>query len=444
MKAEEIVKKIEACGVVGSGGAGFPTHVKYKTKAETVIVNLAECEPLLRVDQQLAERNAEDLVKGLEFAMQAVSAEEGIIAIKEKYHKAIAKLHPLLKDKMRIEYLRDVYPAGDEFLTIKLTKGKTVPPGSIPISIATVVSNVQTLINVANAMEDKPVIYRTITITGSVKNPVTVTVPIGITYRQLLEKTGNDISDEDAYIDGGPIMGKMLTNLDNSVTKTSGGLVVLPKDHVLIKIKTQSIEQIMRVAKTVCEQCQMCTDLCPRNVIGHRDLKPHMTIRAVNYGKMTESQVIKGAMLCSDCGVCEMYSCPVNISPRRVNQAIKLELQKQGVKYDGALGHEDPIWEARLVPSKQLARRVGLKDYYYMEAPLQEGILEFSKVQIPLKQHVGAPCEPVVKSGDKVNQGDLIAKIREGQLGANVHASISGTVTAVSDNGIIIEKGGVI
>jgi len=443
MRIEDIISKIEACGVVGSGGAGFPTHVKYKTKAETVVVNMAECEPLLRVDQQLAERYAEELIKGLGYAMEAVSAREGIIAVKEKYHKAIDKIRPLLKDGMRIEYLKDVYPAGDEFLTIKLTTGKTVPPGSIPISIGTVVSNVQTLINVANAMEDKPVIHRTITITGNVKHPVTVTVPVGVSYRQLLEKTGNDINGEDAYIDGGPIMGKMLTDLDNSVTKTSGGLVILPKDHVLIKIKTQPMSQIMKIAKTVCEQCQMCTDLCPRNIIGHRDLKPHMTIRAVNYGKMTESQAIKGAMLCSDCGVCELYACPVNISPRRVNQAIKQELQKQGVKYEGALSSEDPMWEARMVPSKQIARRIGLKDYYYLDAPLQEGNLEFDRVQIPLKQHVGAPCEPVVKIGDKVNAGDLIATIREGQLGANIHASIRGTVTAVSDNGIIIEKGGV-
>ena len=443
MKREEIIQKIEAGGVVGSGGAGFPTHVKYKTNAETVVVNMAECEPLLRVDQQLAEQNAEDLVNGLALAMEAVAAKEGIIAVKEKYHKAIDKLQPLLKSGMRIEYLKDVYPAGDEFMTIKMTTGKTVPPGSIPISIATVVSNVQTLINVAKAMEDKPVTHRTITITGNVKNPVTVTVPIGVTFRQLLEKTGNAVNDDDAYIDGGPIMGKMLASLDSSVTKTSGGLVVLPKDHVLIKIKTQPMDQIMRIAKTVCEQCQMCTDLCPRNIIGHRDLKPHMTIRAVNYGKMTESQAIKGAILCSDCGVCEMYACPVNISPRRVNQAIKQELQKQGVKYDGKLSAEDPLWQARMVPSKQMAKRVGLKDYYYLEAPLQEGILEFDRVQIPLKQHVGAPCEPVVKAGDLVKTGDLIATIREGQLGANIHASISGTVTAVSESGIIIEKGGV-
>ena len=443
MNREEIVKKIEACGVVGSGGAGFPTHVKYKTNAERVIVNLAECEPLLRVDQQLAERNAEELIKGLGYAIEAVSAREGIIAVKEKYHKAIDKICPLLKDGMRIENLKDVYPAGDEFMTIKMTTGKTVPPGSIPISINTVVSNVQTLINVANAIEDRPVIHRTITITGNVKNPVTVTVPIGVSYRQLLERTGNDISKEDAYIDGGPVMGKMLTDLDGSVTKTSGGLVVLPKDHVLIKIKNQPMSQIMRIAKTVCEQCQMCTDLCPRNIIGHRDLKPHMTIRAVNYGKVTENQTIKGALLCSDCGVCELYACPVNISPRRVNQAIKQELQKQGVKYDGVLSNEDPMWEARMVPSKQLARRIGLKDYYYLEAPLQEGIIEFDRVHIPLKQHVGAPCEPIVKAGDVVNQGDLIAKIREGQLGANIHASISGTVTAVEGSGIIIEKGGV-
>lgn len=443
MKSEEIIKKVEDGGVVGSGGAGFPTHVKYKTKADTVIVNLAECEPLLRVDQQLAERNAAELIRGLGFAMEAVSAKEGIIAVKEKYHKAVDKLRPLLKEGMRIQYLKDIYPAGDEFMTIKMTTGKTVPPGAIPISIATVVSNVQTLINVANAVDGKPVTHRTITVTGNVKNPVTVTVPIGVTYRQLLEKTGNEISDGDAYIDGGPIMGRMLSSLDGSVTKTSGGLVVLPSEHPLIKIKTQSMSQVMRIAKTVCEQCRMCTDLCPRNIIGHRDLKPHMTIRAVNYGRMTESQVIKGAMLCSDCGVCEMYACPVNISPRRVNQAIKLELQKQGVKYDGAPGREDPLWQARMVPSKQMAKRVGLKDYYHLEAPLQEGTLEFDRVQIPLKQHVGAPCEPVVKPGDAVNAGDLIAKIREGQLGANIHASISGTVAAVSDSGIIIEKGGV-
>src|SRR5512146_2537301 len=118
MKSEDIIKKIEDGGVVGSGGAGFPTHVKYKTKAETVIVNMAECEPLLRVDQQLAERNAEDLIKGLGYAMEAVSAKEGIIAVKEKYHKVIDTLRPLLKPGMRIEYLKDIYPAGDEFMTI--------------------------------------------------------------------------------------------------------------------------------------------------------------------------------------------------------------------------------------------------------------------------------------------------------------------------------------
>jgi Na+-translocating ferredoxin:NAD+ oxidoreductase RnfC subunit len=441
MNSEEIVKKIEAGGVVGAGGAGFPTHVKYKAKADTVIVNLAECEPLLRVDRQLAERYAEELVKGLGFAMEAVSAREGIVAVKEKYHGAIDRLRPLLADRMRVEYLKDIYPAGDEFMVVKMTTGKTVPPGSIPISVATVVSNVQTLINVAGAMEDKPVITRTITVTGNVRNPVTVTAPVGVTYRQLLEGTGNAAGiDEDAYIDGGPIMGKMLDSLDESVTKTSGGLVALPKEHPLIRIKTQPMSQILRIAKTVCEQCQLCTDLCPRNIIGHRDLKPHMTIRAVNYGRMTESQVIKGAMLCSDCGVCELYACPVNISPRRVNQAIKQELAKQGVKYDGALGREDPVWESRLVPSKQIAARIGLKDYYDLEAPLQEGVLEFDRVRIPLKQHVGAPCEPAVRPGDTVNRGDLIAKIREGQLGANIHASISGTVAVVDGGFIIIEK----
>ncbi|MBR0599885.1 4Fe-4S dicluster domain-containing protein [Sinanaerobacter chloroacetimidivorans] len=442
MKKEEILKKIEDYGVVGSGGAGFPTHIKYRTKAETVIVNLAECEPLLRVDQQLAERYGEDLVEGLECAMTAVDAGEGIIALKEKYRKAVQKLEPLLNDRMRIFYLRDVYPAGDEFITIKMATGKSVPPASIPISIGVVVSNAQTLINVARAMKGQPVVTRTITVTGNVKNPVTVTVPIGISYRQLLEMTGNDISGEDAYIDGGPFMGKMLTDLDSTVTKTSGGLVVLPKDHVLVKIKTQPMSHILRVARTVCEQCQLCTDLCPRNIIGHRDLKPHMSIRAVNYGKMTQSQTIKGAILCSDCGVCELYSCPVNISPRRVNQAIKQELVSLGIKYEGVLSNEDPLWNARLVPSRQIANRAGLKNYYHLDAPLLEDLPDVHKVRINLKQHVGVPSEPVVLPGDPVKKGDLIARIKKGQLGANLHASIDGVVSKINDKEITIEKGG--
>lgn len=441
MKSEEIIKSIENAGVVGAGGAGFPTHIKLASKANTVIVNMAECEPLLRVDQLLAATYAEKLIQGLAYAMETTGAIEGIIATKEKYQDAVNQLKRFLRPNMRIVYLPDVYPAGDEFIVIKMVLGVSVPPGGIPINCGIVVSNVQSLINVAEAMEGIPVTLRTLTITGDVPQPLTVEVPIGVSVAQLLEAAGNPLREDQVCIDGGPIMGKIIDAKTAVVTKTTGGLVILPKEHPLIKIKTQPMDQILRIAKTVCEQCQMCTDLCPRNIIGHRDLKPHMSIRAVNYGKISDSALIQGAALCSDCGVCELYACPVNISPRRVNQAIKQELSKQGLKYNGNLEKDDPVWSARLVPSKRIATRMGLKKLYYLEAPYIKLNTDFALVRIPLKQHVGSPCVPVVSVGEAVVRGQLVGKVPEGQLGANIHASIHGTVVKIDEFAITIEGG---
>jgi Na+-translocating ferredoxin:NAD+ oxidoreductase RnfC subunit len=441
VKPEEIIKSVQDAGVVGAGGAGFPTHVKLAAKASTVIVNMAECEPLLRVDQLLGAAYAQQMIAGLSYAMEATGATEGIIATKEKYEDAVSAIRPLLKPNMRIAFMQDVYPAGDEFMVIKMILGDSVPPGGIPINIEVVVSNVQSLINVAGAIEGRPVITRTLTITGEVSHPMTVEVPVGVGVNQLLEATGNRLEVNQVCIEGGPIMGKIIDASTAVVTKTTGGLVILSAEHPLIKIKTQSMEQILRIAKTVCEQCQMCTDLCPRNIIGHRDLKPHMSIRAVNYGKISDSNLIKGASLCSDCGVCELYACPVNISPRRVNQAIKQELARQGVKYDGKLEPDDPVWSARLVPSKRIAIRMGLKKLYYLDAPLGKLPTTFDLVKIPLKQHVGAPCVPVVSLGETVAEGQLIGTIPEGQLGANLHASIQGIIAKIDENAITIQGG---
>lgn len=441
MKPEEIIESIKDAGVVGAGGAGFPTHVKLAAKAETVIVNMAECEPLLRVDQLLGATHAQQLILGLSYAMEATGAQEGVIATKEKYIDAVSAIGPLLKPNMRIAFMQDVYPAGDEFMVIKMVLGESVPPGGIPINIGVVVTNVQSLINVANAVDKKPVLTRTLTITGEVPHPMTIEVPIGVGFDVLLEATGNSLKPDQVCIEGGPIMGKIVDSATTFVTKTTGGLVVLGAEHPLIKIKTQTMDQILRIAKTVCEQCQMCTDLCPRNIIGHRDLKPHMTIRAVNYGKISDSSLIKGATLCSDCGVCELYACPVNISPRRVNQAIKQELAKQGVKYDGKLEADDPVWSARMVPSKRIATRMGLKKFYYQDAPMTHLGTSFNQVRILLKQHVGASCTPCVSIGEAVQAGQMIGTIPEGQLGAKVHASISGVVSGIDDRAITIQGG---
>ena len=153
MEKQQIQEKVRAAGIVGAGGAGFPTHVKMNAEAEIYLVNGAECEPLLMVDQQLADKYAKLMIRGLELSMMATGAKEGVIALKAKYTAAIDALTPLLQSNMRIHILKDVYPAGDEVITIWMATGRRVPPAALPLDVGVVVNNVQTLINVAKAVD---------------------------------------------------------------------------------------------------------------------------------------------------------------------------------------------------------------------------------------------------------------------------------------------------
>ncbi|SDI61179.1 4Fe-4S dicluster domain-containing protein [Desulfosporosinus hippei] len=438
---QEISEKVRKAGVVGAGGAGFPTHVKLSAQAEIVIVNAAECEPLLKTDQQLAARYPEQLIKGLTLAMESTGAQKGIIALKAKYKEAIAALTPYVqtRDNLEIVIMPDIYPAGDEVITIWLTTGRRVPPGGIPLNIGVVVNNVQTLINVAKAVEGTPVTTRTLTVTGAVKNPITVTVPLGTSIREVLELAGGERGDL-AYINGGPMMGSLISDLSAPVTKTTGGLIALPANHMLIERKGMTVDSILRIAKTVCEQCSFCTDLCPRHLIGH-ELPPHRLIRAVNYKNVGDPTLVTSALTCSECGVCEAYACPVGISPLRVNIALKAELRAKGIKYQGELGKVDPMAQHRLVPSARLMDRLRLRPWY-KDAPLSLDKYEPEEVSIKLQQHIGAAAVPVVKVGDRVRVGQLIGDIPEGALGAKLHASLEGTVTQITPQAITIGKGG--
>ena len=435
-----ISTKVREAGVVGAGGAGFPTHVKLAAQAEIVIVNGAECEPLLKTDQQLAARYPEQLIKGLTLAMEATGAKQGIIALKAKYKEAIMALEPYLTEQVQISILPDIYPAGDEVITIWLTTGRRVPPGGIPLNIGVVVNNVQTLINVARAYVGEPVTTRTLTVTGAVKNPITVTVPIGTSLREVLELAGGGIAEDLRYINGGPMMGRLITDLTEPVTKTTGGLIALPKDHLLIERKSKSLETILRIAKTVCEQCSFCTELCPRHLIGH-ELSPHLLIRAVNYKNLGKPSMLTSALTCSECGVCEAYACPVGISPLRVNQALKAELRAKGLKYLGELGNVDPMANHRLIPTSRLMDRLNLRSLY-SEAPLSLENYVPDEVTLKLQQHIGAPAIAKVQVGDVVSQGQVVGEIPEGALGARIHASVSGTVIEVTPQTITVRKGG--
>lgn len=441
VSANDVSTRVREAGVVGAGGAGFPTHVKLTAHAEIVIVNAAECEPLLKTDQQLAARDPELLIKGLHHAMKATGALKGIIALKAKYKATQAALSPYLTDNIQIAIIPDIYPAGDEVIAIWLTTGRRVPPGGIPLNIGVVVNNVQTLMNVARALEGKPVTTRSLTVTGAVKKPVTVTVPIGTSLREVLDLAGGGLGEEDlSYIVGGPVMGTLVTDITMPVTKTTGGLIALPNDHPLIQNKKMELQTVLRIAKTVCEQCSFCTELCPRHIIGH-ELSPHLLIRAVNYNRIGDPQMLTSALTCSECGVCETYACPVGISPRRVNVALKAELRAKGVKYQGEIRKEDPMAQHRLIPSSRLMERMKLRAWY-REAPMTSEIYEPAVVHLKLQQHIGAPAQPVVRVGEVVSKGQVVGEIPEGSLGARVHASINGTVIQVTSHVITLQKGG--
>lgn len=438
--AQTIRERVRAAGVVGAGGAGFPAHVKLQAQVDTFLVNAAECEPMLKVDQQLMAVQAERLIRGVQYAMTATGASAGIIALKEKYQGAINALTPLLPAGIRLHILPDVYPAGDEVLTIWMATGRRVPPAALPVSVGVVVNNVQTVLNIARAVEQQyPVTRRTLTVNGAVASPITLTVPIGMSLRDVLALAGGATVDAPGFINGGPMMGGLITSLDTPVSKTTGGLLVLPKSHALIQRRMQDERTVLSVAKTVCEQCRLCTDLCPRHLIGH-ELSPHLLVRAVNYQQAATPQLLLTALTCSECNVCESVACPVGISPMRINRMLKRELRALNHRYEGPLNPEDEMAKYRLIPVKRLITKLGLSDWYH-DAPLAETDYSTDKTTLLLRQHIGASAIPCVEQGEHVVRGQCVADVPSGALGAPVHASIDGIVSEITEQSITVIRG---
>ena len=439
---EDFLKKVKLAGVVGAGGAGFPTHAKIADGVETIVVNGAECEPLLRVDQQLMEFMADRMIRGLEAFMDATGAKEGVVATKAKYKGGVSALKKVLRtDRIRLHLLDDFYPAGDEHVTVQEVTGRIVPQGGIPLKVGCVVLNVETLINVAEALEGRPVTHKFLTLTGEVESPCTVRIPIGSSVADVLALSGLRETTGLRVIDGGPMMGKLVDSLEQPVTKTTKGLIALPADHPVIRKRTQSCEKIIRQAKSACIQCRYCTDLCPRFLLGH-NLEPHRIMRAIRNAEASP-EVLKMAFACTECGVCEQYACFMDLSPRMVNAMLKQELSRQGIKpNEPPAGQSANIMqEHRKIPVKRLTARLGLARYD-KAAPFLDREYQAKEVRILLKQHVGAAGNPVVQSGQRVKQGDLIAAAPADGLGANIHASISGTVVEVSDRITVVAAEG--
>jgi Na+-translocating ferredoxin:NAD+ oxidoreductase RnfC subunit len=477
--AEQIVEKVKEAGVVGAGGAGFPTHVKIAAQVDTVIGNGAECDPLLRCDQQLMAARAPQIIEGLRLAMQASGAERGVIALKREYTGAVAALQSNIQypipntqhqgENISLHLMESHYPAGDEFVLVYEVTGRLVPEAGLPLHVGCIVQNVGTLFNIAMAQRGIPVTHRLLTVTGAVNEPKTLNLPIGTSIGEAIAWAGGITiprwttrTEEDyAVVVGGPMMGWLAQNLSQPITKTTTGLIVLPRNNVVVRYLGRPLGSWVKRGRSTCDQCRDCTDLCPRYLLGH-NLEPHKVMRSINYGLTEPTAIITAAVLCCECRLCEAYACPLELSPMAYYKEIKRQLAappssppkpalskveglggKEGGQWQNVIHKRSelaphPMREYRRVPVERLIGRLGLSEYEECTCPLDEREYQPRRVTIPLKQHIGAPSQPVVKIGDRVQCGDLIAQIPEGKLGANVHASISGWVEAVTGEHIVI------
>ena len=203
------------------------------------------------------------------------------------------------------------------------------------------------------------------------------------------------------------------------VTKTTNAILVLPKDHLIVAKKQRSSSIDLKRAASICCQCNSCTDLCPRHNLGH-PIDPALFMRAASNQDFRDLNPYIDASFCCSCGVCEMYACPQSLAPRSLLLDMKTGLRN----------------EYRKVPEERLMARLGLTRYD-KDAPMDETLVPIKKVKILLSQHIGAPAQAMVKVGDEVTRGQMIAQPAQG-LSVGIHASICGKVTEVTDRHIII------
>lgn len=441
MEMSKLAEIMKRSGVVGAGGAGFPSYAKLNDKADTIILNCAECEPLLKLHRQVLKNYAFEIMTALTEVAGAVGATNIYIAAKKTYKTTLDALYAQQDSfpNIKIYQLPSVYPAGDEVLTIYGITGRVVPPGSIPISVGVIVYNVETMFNTYYALKDgKPVTSKFVTVAGEVQNPITLKVPLGMTFKELIELAGGATIKEYELICGGPMTGNLAGDYD-VVTKTTNAVLVLPKDHYVITRRKSSVAVDMKRAFAACCQCRMCTDLCPRHMLGH-PIEPHAFMRAVSSGVTADVTPYVNSMFCSQCGLCEMYSCFQGLSPKTLLGVCKSELRKNGVPVprDVQAAPVSPDFDMRRIPMKRLVSRLDLTRYN-IPAVLDDRLIEAKKVKLRLSQHIGAPAVACVKLGDKVELGQVVADAAPGKLSVPIHASITGVVVDVNDKAITLQ-----
>ena len=435
-----LVEQVKLAGVVGAGGGGFPTHVKLAAKADTVIANGAECEPLLHKDAVVMEHHAVEMVQGMQLAMDAVGAKTGIVGIKAKNKHAVEAIEAACKGTpVRVHLLGDYYPAGDEYDLVYTTTGRLIPPTGIPLQVGAVVCNVETFVNVAAAAAGRAVTHKTLTIAGAVREPKTLTVPLGTSLRECIAAAGGPTVADPVLCIGGMLMGETTDKLDRPVIKTTGGVIVLGRDHHVIERKLKPPPIQNAIGKSACDQCRYCTEYCPRYLLGYA-VEPHQVMRSLAFTATGAEYWNEWAALCCSCGLCTLYACPEELYPKEACDQSKAEMKKANLKWTGATTVKvHPMRDGRRVPIKTLMKKLHILQFDH-HAPLDRAALAPKRVVLPLKQSAGSPGVAFVKAGDRVGEGQVLSDVPEKALGAANHAPFAATVAEVTASHIVLTR----
>ena len=297
--AEEIIEKVKKAGIVGMGGATFPSHVKLmppeEAKADVLIVNGVECEPYLTADHRLMLEKGEEILVGTQILMKALGVDRALVGIEENKKDAIEHLSKLAKDYpgIKVYGLKVKYPQGGEKQLITALINKEVPSGKIPVYIGAVVHNVGTIFSVYEAVQkNKPLIERVVTITGeSLEKPANYMARIGVPLNRLAALSGGIPDDTAKIISGGPMMGKALNSVEVPITKGTSGIMFVPDK-----------EAHRRKGYDPCIRCIACVEVCPAG------LEPYL-LMALGERRLWERSEEEDAMDCIECGACS-YVCP--------------------------------------------------------------------------------------------------------------------------------------
>ena len=408
----------------------------------TVILNCAQYEPLVHTSKLLLEKYTREIIRTFAKIGENFKSENIIVGASKADKDTIELLEDVVSDypSVLLKIYDGAYPAGDEYvLTYELT-GQVISANSSPIEEGIAVFNVESVYNMYLELEKGiPKTHKWVSVLGEVEKPVTLRVPLGTKAGDVVKEAGNITCENPVYLIGGPMSGKpgsKLTRIDN----TTDAIIILPEDHqVIYSKKTNSSTELKRAISSCCN-CMRCTELCPRNLLGH-PVDPQGFIRAASYKDMGNVDKFLNTMFCSSCGLCEMYSCIQGLSPK-----LLMTEYKKGLKENGITEHHAPLNEVnddrkyRKISIKRLTSRLALTRYDKLTL-LKEMNWPDTNVKISLIENKECPAKAIVCLNDLVTEGQIIAIFEDADK-FPLYATISGIVTEVTEQYIFIENRG--